>query len=38
VAGALLLLPAYDFLVGKLRAVWIADSDGNRIQLVQRKG
>jgi predicted enzyme related to lactoylglutathione lyase len=35
--GAPLLSPAHDFLGGKLRAGWIADPDGNPIQLVQRK-
>ncbi len=35
--GAPLLSPAHDFLDGKLRAAWIADPDGNPIQLVQRK-
>jgi predicted enzyme related to lactoylglutathione lyase len=34
--GAPLLSPAHDFLDGKLRAAWIADPDGNPIQLVQR--
>jgi len=34
--GAPLLAPAHDFLDGKLRAAWIADPDGNPIQLVQR--
>ncbi|HEX4808888.1 MAG TPA: VOC family protein [Bryobacteraceae bacterium] len=34
--GAPLLTPAHDFLEGKLRAAWIADPDGNPIQLVQR--
>jgi predicted enzyme related to lactoylglutathione lyase len=33
--GAILLTPAHDFLDGKLRAAWIADPDGNPIQLVQ---
>jgi hypothetical protein len=36
--GAPLLSAAHDFLDGKLRAAWIADPDGNPIQLVQRKG
>ena len=36
--GAPVLSPAHDFLGGKLRAAWIADPDGNPIQLVQRKG
>ncbi|HXW57570.1 MAG TPA: VOC family protein [Candidatus Cybelea sp.] len=35
--GAPLLSPAHDFLDGQLRAAWIADPDGNPIQLVQRK-
>jgi predicted enzyme related to lactoylglutathione lyase len=35
--GAPLLSPAHDFLDGKLRAAWIADPDGNPIQLVQQK-
>ncbi|HEY4045586.1 MAG TPA: VOC family protein [Acidobacteriaceae bacterium] len=35
--GAPLLSPAHDFLDGKLRAAWIADPDGNPIQLVQRR-
>jgi catechol 2,3-dioxygenase-like lactoylglutathione lyase family enzyme len=35
--GAPLLSPAHDFLDGKLRSAWIADPDGNPIQLVQRK-
>jgi predicted enzyme related to lactoylglutathione lyase len=36
--GAPLLSPPHDFLEGRLRAAWIADPDGNPIQLVQRKG
>jgi predicted enzyme related to lactoylglutathione lyase len=35
--GAPLLSPAHDFLDGKLRSGWIADPDGNPIQLVQRR-
>jgi catechol 2,3-dioxygenase-like lactoylglutathione lyase family enzyme len=35
--GAPLLSPAHDFLDGQLRSAWIADPDGNPIQLVQRK-
>jgi catechol 2,3-dioxygenase-like lactoylglutathione lyase family enzyme len=35
--GAPLLSPDHDFLDGKLRSAWIADPDGNPIQLVQRK-
>ncbi|MGO9450348.1 MAG: VOC family protein [Candidatus Binataceae bacterium] len=34
--GAPVLSPAHDFLDGKLRAAWIADPDGNPVQLVQR--
>jgi predicted enzyme related to lactoylglutathione lyase len=36
--GAPVLSPAHDFLGGRLRAAWVADPDGNPIQLVQRKG
>lgn len=35
--GAPLLSPAHDFLEGRLRSAWIADPDGNPIQLVQQK-
>jgi catechol 2,3-dioxygenase-like lactoylglutathione lyase family enzyme len=35
--GAPLLSPAHDFLGGELRAAWVADPDGNPIQLVQRR-
>jgi predicted enzyme related to lactoylglutathione lyase len=35
--GALLLVPTHDFLDGRLRSAWIADPDGNPIQLVQQK-
>lgn len=35
--GARLLSPPHDFLDGKLRAAWIADPDGNPIQLVQER-
>lgn len=35
--GARLLSPAHDFLDGKLRAAWVADPDGNPIQLVQQR-
>lgn len=35
--GAPLLAPAHDFLDGTLRSAWIADPDGNPIQLVQRR-
>jgi catechol 2,3-dioxygenase-like lactoylglutathione lyase family enzyme len=34
--GVPLLSPAHDFLDGTLRAAWIADPDGNPVQLVQR--
>ncbi|MGA7928982.1 MAG: VOC family protein [Candidatus Sulfotelmatobacter sp.] len=37
VKGAPLLSPAHDFLDGKLRSAWVADPDGNPIQLVQRR-
>ncbi len=33
--GAPVLSPAHDFLDGTLRAAWIADPDGNPIQIVQ---
>jgi catechol 2,3-dioxygenase-like lactoylglutathione lyase family enzyme len=36
--GAPLLSPPHEFLDGRLRAAWVADPDGNPIQLVQRKG
>lgn len=36
--GAPLLSAAHDFLDGALRAAWVADPDGNPIQLVQRRG
>lgn len=36
-SGAPVLAPAHDFLDGRLRAAWIADPEGNPIQLVQRK-
>jgi catechol 2,3-dioxygenase-like lactoylglutathione lyase family enzyme len=35
--GAPLLSRPHDFLGGRLRAAWIADPDGNPIQLVQRR-
>ena len=35
--GAPVLSPAHDFLDGKLRSAWVADPDGNPIQLVQRR-
>ena len=36
--GAPLLTAPHDFLEGKLRAAWVADPDGNPIQVVQRNG
>lgn len=36
-AGAPLLSPPHDWLDGRLRLAWIADPDGNPIQIVQRK-
>lgn len=35
--GTPLLSPAHDFLDGRLRSAWMADPDGNPIQLVQQK-
>ena len=35
--GTPVLSPAHDFLDGKLRAAWIADPDGNPIQLIQER-
>jgi GNAT superfamily N-acetyltransferase len=35
-SGARLLSGAHDFLEGRLRSAWVADPDGNPIQLVQR--
>lgn len=35
--GARLLSAAHDFQDGRLRSAWIADPDGNPIQLVQQK-
>jgi len=35
-SSAQLLSPTHDFLEAQLRAAWIADPEGNRIQLVQR--
>ena len=34
--GTPLLSPAHDFLDGRIRSAWIADPDGNPIQLVQQ--
>ncbi len=34
--GARILSPPHDFLDGRLRSAWIADPDGNPVQLVQR--
>lgn len=36
-AGALSLSPPHDFLADTLRSAWVADPDGNPIQLVQRR-
>ena len=36
--GAPLLAPPHDFLNGQLRAAWIADPDGNPVQLYRFKG
>lgn len=35
--GAPSLSPPHDFLAGRLRAAWVADPDGNPIQLVQHR-
>jgi len=35
--GVPTLSPPHDFLGGGLRAAWVADPDGNPIQLVQRR-
>lgn len=35
--GAPVLAPPHHFLAGNLRAAWVADPDGNPIQIVQRK-
>jgi predicted enzyme related to lactoylglutathione lyase len=35
--GAPVLSAAHDFLGGKLRSAWVADPDGNPVQMVQRK-
>jgi catechol 2,3-dioxygenase-like lactoylglutathione lyase family enzyme len=37
-AGAPLLSPPHDWLDGRLRLAWVADPDGNPIQIAQRKG
>jgi catechol 2,3-dioxygenase-like lactoylglutathione lyase family enzyme len=36
-SGTPSLSPPHDFLAGRLRAAWVADPDGNPIQLVQRR-
>lgn len=36
-AGAPLLAPPHDWLDGRLRVAWIADPDGNPIQIVEQK-
>ena len=35
--GIRVLSPVHDFLGGRLRSAWVADPDGNPIQLVQRR-
>lgn len=35
--GVRILSAPHDFLEGKLRAAWIADPDGNPIQIVQQR-
>lgn len=35
-SGAVVLSAAHDFLEGALRAAWVADPEGNPIQIVQR--
>lgn len=35
--GAAVLSPPHDFLSASLRAAWIADPDGNPVQLVTRR-
>ncbi len=35
--GATVLSPPHDFLSASLRAAWIADPDGNPVQLVTRR-
>jgi predicted enzyme related to lactoylglutathione lyase len=35
--GAASLSPPHDFLAGRLHAAWIADPDGNPVQLVQHR-
>lgn len=35
--GAAPLSPPHDFLAGRLHAGWIADPDGNPVQLVERR-
>jgi catechol 2,3-dioxygenase-like lactoylglutathione lyase family enzyme len=36
-AGAPLLSPPHDWLDGRLRLAWVADPDGNPIQIAQRQ-
>lgn len=35
--GAKQLSPPHDFLDGRLRSAWVADPDGNPVQIVQRR-
>jgi catechol 2,3-dioxygenase-like lactoylglutathione lyase family enzyme len=35
--GTPLLSPPHDFVDGELRAAWVADPDGNPVQIVQRR-
>ncbi len=36
-AGAPLITPPHDFLDGQLRAAWVADPDGNPVQIYQMR-
>jgi predicted enzyme related to lactoylglutathione lyase len=35
--GLRVLAPAHDFLGGRLRAAWVADPEGNPVQVVERR-
>ena len=35
--GATVLSPPHDFLEGALRAAWVADPEGNPVQIVQQR-
>lgn len=37
-AGATVLSPPHDWLEGRLRPGWVADPDGNRVQIAQDRG